>query len=441
GAIEAAEATAAKALDGLLGRYRRADMTVDWKRASRDAAAHTFSGAGKFTLAIFLQEFGYALATRDPLRLEEFFDQVASTDFYVEYGLFVAGATAGQAGYSLAYRKYLRPFLKQGLMHQVLKSQLSLAAGLALPQLVHGTFDGKTFVISLGSLGISSTLVHASMSRIPWVRKITAAKSGLLRATGWVYQAAELAIVLTASSEIERFVHGTLDRRAAKRALAEAADLVARRLKGASSATEREQALRDYALAWEHYRVHLYTPLFAAQEQLQVRLEPALEGVMLDGQAADEALERTTDSARLNEYLAEFARRRREGANGTSRIEQAVATFNREFEEGLQEVYEDNRRDTPFIPVAVLGGPDTPVGAFAAAFASAHRKVSDNRLETYEDQREALAALGRWLAAARAEVDAADAVVTGLARDDANFLGENGGLRKGIAEQVRAAGE
>ena len=33
--------------------------------------------------------------------------------------------------------------------------------------------------------------------------------------------------------------------------------------------------MQAYAEAWEHYRVFLYRPLFAAQEKLQRRLEPA----------------------------------------------------------------------------------------------------------------------------------------------------------------------
>ncbi|MEZ6188627.1 MAG: polyphosphate kinase 1 [Planctomycetota bacterium] len=101
--------------ESILGRYRRADRD---RLAAHDprGAGHQLAGAGKFTLAIFLQEFGYALASRDPLRLEEFFDYVATTEFYMEYGLFVAGATAGQAGYTLAYQKYPQALPQAGVL-------------------------------------------------------------------------------------------------------------------------------------------------------------------------------------------------------------------------------------------------------------------------------------------------------------------------------------
>jgi len=438
--VEEAEAKARKALDGLLGRYRRADLTIDWKAATRDGAGHLISGAGKFTLAIFLQEFGTALATRDPVRLDEFFEMVASTDFYTEYGLFVAGATAGQAAYTATYRKYLRPYLKQGFFHQVLKSQLSLAAGLALPQLVHGNFDGKTFVISLGSLGISSALVHGTLGRIPWVKRIQGATGVLRRSAGWVYQAGELAIVLTASSLLEEFVHGALDRRAAKTKLAEAADTVARELRRATTDEQRAQALQAYGEAWEHYRVHLYTPLFAAQEKLQQRLEPAIEEAMLDHAAADEALARGSRSQRMAELLEEYSLSRRR--TDPERIQDAVAVFNEEFAEGLVEVYEDNRRDTAFLALGATGAPGAPLEPFAEAFGDAHRDVSDNRLETYSDQRAALAALARWLGpAAQGAIDGADAAVAELEADDTKLLGEAGeGLRAGIATELEALG-
>ena len=111
-----------------LGRYRRADGTLRWKQVVRERALHEGAGLARFTLALFLKELAVVVKTGDSLRIEEFFEGIATTDFFVHYGLFAAGARAGE----LAYARYLQKVVKPGFVSGILKSQISLAAGLAL---------------------------------------------------------------------------------------------------------------------------------------------------------------------------------------------------------------------------------------------------------------------------------------------------------------------
>ena len=64
---------------------------------------------------------------------------------------------------------YLQRFVKPRFVNGVLKTNLVLATGIALPQLINGTFDGKAFAISLGSLGLSSAAVEAGAQGIRWL--------------------------------------------------------------------------------------------------------------------------------------------------------------------------------------------------------------------------------------------------------------------------------
>lgn len=420
---------AREALEGPLGAYRRADLSVDWARAARGGALHVTSGGAKFTLALYLRELGYALATRDPGRLDEFLQAVAATDFYLEYGLFVAGATAGQLGYDLAYRRYLAPHLKRGLMHQLLRSNVALGAGLALPMLAHGEWSGETFVVSLSALGLSSLAVEAGLARIPWVHRLEAGSaaagaSRLLRAGGWVYQAAKLAVVLTVAGEVEEFVHGRIDEARARDALAAAAREVVRALAAARTREEAAAALDAYAAAWDSWRLYLYAPLLQAQARLQGRLQPILRRARLQDDVARAALERAERFPALRHSLTGLASHAEARVAVDPQLEVELQGFQREFEGALARIYAGPRgAGLPLGPLAGL-----PVDRLGEPFAGAHRHASQNRLQTYADQRAALELL-RAACGPRAE-EAFASALAGLARQEAEDqrLFSQGGL-------------
>ncbi len=211
------------------------DGTVRWAEVARDGVLREASGAAKFALALFLKEVAVVAATGDRTRIEEFFDYVGSTDFYKQYGLFVAGARVGE----LAYTKFLQRYIKPSFVNGVLKTNMILAAGIALPMIVEGRFKTSTFLLSVGSLGLSSAAVRTGVAGIKWVVDLKKAKSAglvgtvgagagrLARLGGWFYQVAELAVILYLADEIETRVGEYLDMRAAKAAMAEAsAELV-----------------------------------------------------------------------------------------------------------------------------------------------------------------------------------------------------------------------
>ncbi|RMG12505.1 MAG: hypothetical protein D6731_13725, partial [Planctomycetota bacterium] len=255
-----------------LARWRRADGTLDWKRMTRDGALREAGGTAHFALALFLKELAVVVRTGDRLRIEEFFDGLMTTDFYAQYGMFVIGARAGE----VAYVRYLERYVKLRFVNGVLKSNLVLAAGLALPEIVGGTFTGKTFAISLTSLGLASAAVKSGLSAIRWVTRLgqareagTLARTGLAasrlaRAGAWFYTAAELGVILFVAEDIDHAISGWLDRREARDALADASYAFFAAV-GRPDATPEAvaEAARDYHAAWTNYRDFLYAPLHA----------------------------------------------------------------------------------------------------------------------------------------------------------------------------------
>jgi len=62
--------------------------------------------------------------------------------------------------------------LKRNDNANLLTAVLVLAAGLALPQIVSGTFTGKAFVISLTSLGLATGAVRTGVAGLKWVYEL-----------------------------------------------------------------------------------------------------------------------------------------------------------------------------------------------------------------------------------------------------------------------------
>jgi hypothetical protein len=395
---------AARGEEDPFARYRRADGTIRWKPLTRDGALREAGGLAHFTLALFLKELAVVVSTGDRLRIEEFFDGLLTTDFFATYGLFALGARGGEIAYSRFLARHLRP----GFVSSLLKTQVVLMTGMALPAIVRGELDGKTFMISAASLGLSISAVRAGVAGIGWVYDLRAPRSAglvarlgptgrrLARLGGWFYSAAELAVVLYLGEKIQEAYSEWDDRREAKRALADAGQrFLATAGDPDALAADLALALRVHDEAWDDYRNYLYHPLHANEDRLNARLARlAVRSKRIanrtDGLLAHlgshehlhrDAVERYGD---LETYAAllnspDLSALREDTAA-------ALEAYERGYAAALTRVYSRDRRAGSLLDGAPLR---------AGAVASALREVSDNRLQAYEDQAELLRALAR----------------------------------------------
>lgn len=410
---------------GLLDRYRRADKTLRWKAVLRDRVlVEEGSGLARFTLALFLKELAVVVQTGDKLRIEEFFDGLASTDFFVHYGLFAAGARLGE----VAYSRYLQAHVRPGFVGGLLKSNLALAAGLALPQLATGTFSGERFAISLTALGLASTAVRAQLSALRWVgaRSTRLTKLGLTwrRASklgSFAYSVAETTIVLIAADVIERKLTAWRDARAARAALGEAGLTLVEAFAADPSPELAAAAVEAYGEAWDGYRAWLLGPLQEEEARLMGRMAKIGERakVLADEHAASlTRLERTPAlKARLvsrHGSLKAWAASREaaERAELAADAQAAIEAHQRGVSKALDALYAAKRRGGPLLGdlepsslrwlQAGLGERHDPYRARRDSLAKLGRErtrrsvaaalgnAGQNRGQTYEDQRAVL---------------------------------------------------
>jgi hypothetical protein len=388
-----------------LDDYRRVDGTLNWERmasarASGGGEAEALSAAD-IGLTLFFKELAAVARTGDRTRMTEFFDGLTDSGFYVQYGLFFAGAGAGE----VAYAKFIYGHVRPRFVSALLRTNLTLAAGLALPNLVEGSFD-KTFVVSLASLGLSSAAVRAGLSGVEWMASLRSSRGRTLvtrlgsRAAflrnlgGWVYAASEMLVVVLVADVLEERINAWRDRRAARAAVAEAAEAFLEA--AADPAADLAAAEADHHDAWSAYRRYLLAPLLEEEARFTGRLRKAAV------RAKRLADERTAALARLGNlpglrdtvltthgsedaYLDALQRERRE------RLEADLRTYGEAYARAMAShtdaVFHGERREA-----AYLEGID-PTAPFAArpALRSALRQASANRLQTYADEAEVLA--------------------------------------------------
>jgi len=416
-----------------LARYRRADGTVKWKEFSRDTAGREALGLAHFGMALFLKELAVVAQTGDRARIEEFFDGLMTTDFYKEYGLFVAGARVGE----VAYVKYLQRYVKPKFLNGILKSNLVLGAGLALPMIVHGTFEGKAFAISLGSLGISSTAVHGFSKSVKWLINLknaktagTAARTGLAvsrfaKAGAWFYTAVELAVILYVAEDLEHMVNGYLDRKEAKAAVADAGLRYLQAINDpAATPASIRSAADDYDKEMTKFRDFLYTPLFEDEAIYASRVEKAAKDAKLLADRHAATIDKVSKHAALRRNIE-----RRHGsieeyskhlnAERDAKLQEDMdmysKSYNKSREAHLEEVYDGNKREGTYLDDlahrewllagAKPGAPGDPYANSAVPlYGDLARKrakgnlrdalldVSFNRLESYQDEKALLLA-------------------------------------------------
>ena len=465
--------------------FRRADKTLDWGKLTTSRVLPEVGGLAHFGLALFLKEVAVVTATGDRARIEEFFEGLLTTDFYREYGLFVAGARLGE----VAYARALQRFVKPGFVNGLLKTNLILAAGLALPQIVDGTFTGRGFAISLGSLGLSTAAVQAGVRSITWVTGLGDARVATLvrrlgltrlgRIGGWVYAAAELAVILYFAEEVEERADAHFALRDARRALREASQaLIAAASAPGLTPEALRAALEAEQEAWGEYRNFLYLPVQQQELRLAARLEHLAGQAQVLAERRAAALERVESRAALRanvearygslERYAE-ALVRADEADLQARVDVLLERAARERGQLWDAVYSGGEREEGYLAGvshlpwllqgARRGAAGDPFGSRGDPFArwgrsraqeslgDALERVSENRLQTYQDERALYRALAEGfqerldlvvlLEAAgqrSARIQVADEALSGQAREvpDAQGLVER--LRRAAAE-------
>ncbi len=417
-------------------KYRRPDGTLKWKNMGRDGVIREGMGTAHFALALFLKEVATVAATGDRARIEEFFDGLMTTDFYVQYGLFVAGARVGE----VAYTKYLQRFVKPKFLNGLMKTNLTLAAGIALPMIVGGHFEGKAFAITLGSLGLSTAAVRTGVASLKWVTSLRKARStGMLarmglragklsNVVGWIYTAAELAVILYVAEKIEHNVNARLDLAKARDELADAGREWVAKVNATDATDESVKKANDELHdAWSGYRNYLYTPLDIDEAVLANRLK----GLARSAKIKSDEREATLETLRRRPALRKSIERRYGSleAYADSRVDEEedeiaeklamfTESYNLTRDKHLEEVYKDHRRDTPFLndvddlawnmaggvtgaegDPALVGGTFGNLGRDRArsAFADAIGDSSRNRLESYDDEEALLRAMAKSL--------------------------------------------
>jgi hypothetical protein len=413
-----------------LSPLRRADGTLDWKELRARGPKRVLGevgGLAHFGMALFLKEVAVVARTGDSLRMKEFFDGLLTTDFYKHYGLFVAGARVTE----VAYVKYLQRYVKPRFVNGLLKTNLVLAAGMALPLLVEGKLEGKAFVISVASLGLSTAAVRGGVAGIKWVSSLRKARQAgalakvatagrLARLGGWFYTAAELAVILYVGEEIDKRITAVVDERAARKALSEAGERFLAAL--ADPKADLRAAGDAYHAAHNDYRNFLYRAL----EEDEIELARRLEGVARRAKLTADK-QRTTlkklgqypalraralkDFPTLEAYAAHHAR------EAESELQEEVRKVFKSYERArakhLEGVYAGPRRKSAFLADvsdvdwllagAQPGAAGDPSQGRSDIFGRKARErslaglhdalgeVSSNRLQAYEDERELIA--------------------------------------------------
>lgn len=351
---------------------RNGNGSVNWERVRVKAREHG-QGAASFLLGLFLKDLAKVIQTGDRAAIEVFFEGLATTEFWSHYGLFVVGAEAG----TLAYTRFLQRFVKPSFVNTVLKSNVALATGMALPMIVHGQFDGRTFAINFTGLMLSSSAVKAGIAGLRWVVPLGRLEryAGLARALklaggvpGWIYHGVELAVVLYFAEEASARMTDWLDERAARTRVADAAGRVL-----ALAATTRDPedpalraALEEAVGSYTAFRDRSLAPAIAATERFNAELERAGREATIAGTGTSRFNAIASRYGALTEHVSRYSER--SDAEVDARLNAAVARFEADRDAALRRAYTDGLRRGAYDPVRDA------------------RAVSENRAQGYDDE-------------------------------------------------------
>lgn len=212
---EAERLRASERAGELLATFRKADGRIDWARLGKSEAFSGAAGISQFAFSLFLKELAVAAHSGDDERLGEFLEQLVSVDFYLDYTLFATGARAAD----VIYGRYVRRLARKGVLQGILRSQLVLAAGIAVPMIARGQFSLDTYLVDVAALGISATAVKLAVEGGKGVFQLIRKGKPLMRAgkltnvAGWVFTAGETAVVLLAGDTLANKFDRYLDQR------------------------------------------------------------------------------------------------------------------------------------------------------------------------------------------------------------------------------------
>ena len=341
-----------------LGEFRRVDGSLDWNRLGKSEAMRGAGGVAHFAFALFLKELALVLRTGDRARLETFVDGLLTTDFFVNYGLFAVGARTAD----VAYGRYVRRLTRKRFVNGVLRSNLVLAAGLAVPMAVRGEFELDTYVVDVAALGLSATAVKSGVEGTKGVYRLVSGGRTALRVSrlgrlatpaGWVYTAGETAVVLLLGDHLANRFDAALTERELrariKGAEGQLGALLGRLERNESILpAELERVVGGIERAYDDLRRLRLMPLDARIRAFRRELTKAGEKI-LEGEVAVSALE---DRLAAHPVLAERLRerfgsteaylervRRARSAGAEERVRAAAEGFEAEFEGGLERAY------------------------------------------------------------------------------------------------------
>ena len=423
----------------------RADEGAIVEDAPRDAESSslTASPSGKENAADSggeLRELLHRLAlivaaTDDSNQAARHFDELLDSDFYVRYGVSrLSGLTA-----TVAYERYLGRYLQRRtqFLRSMTKTSLVISTGAALQMIARSDVDGQTFAISAASLGLSTASVRASLRGIEAIGDLRAARrTGVLmkftreagryaKFSGWVYTASEELLIVLVAHDLEIIFKEHLDRQATRKALG---DAIGEFLDAVNEGGTFEDAIGAHSAAWEDYRNFLYRSLVPYDEEFERCVSPvARRAKLLDDM-------RIGMLTKLPEYpeLKAYAEKRSGSIDSYAKyllfedreeiVEDAaacLATYNSQREAGMREIYEDNRRSSRLLEGIDL---NSIRGRKLA-------RASDNRIQTYEDELDVLAAVAHRIRELDLEanlIEAEIAVVQKMMILDSTLFGSSG---------------
>lgn len=418
------------------------EIRKDWKAIARQGAIGEAGGFLNFTLALFLKELAVVAVTGDRTRINEFFDGLLTTDFYAHYGLFVAGARIGQVAYAGLLQRYVKPRFVSGL----LKTNMVLAAGIALPQIYNGRFEGKAFAVSVASLGLSSVAIEAASAGVKGLMSLKKASSegklatlgkqfstrfgGVAKFGGWVFTAAKLAVILFIAEEAEGLANDWLGVRDARAELTAATKAFAKALADPKATPESVKAATDeYHAIWSRYRNYLFRRLHLEEARFATEVEDLARDAKLSVDLRDGMLDRIPGHKALLEHTRKTYGSVENYVNSATRpaeeafkksIGEALTNYEARREALFNDLYEKGLRDTPLL--GDLAGDWLSDGGAQDTLLDAVGSASTNRIESYDDENEIL--------------DAARAALKSRGRTDlSNALGET----RNLVTEIRAA--
>jgi hypothetical protein len=352
-----------RAIEGLrlegdpYARFRNRAGAIDFKRVKEVARTHG-AGVASFTLGMFLKELARVIETGDKAVIEQFFHGLASTDFWLNYGLFSIGAEAGSIGYT----RFLQRFVKPSFVGGLLKSNVAMAPGMALSEIMMGHFSGKAFAINLSGLMLSSAAVKTGLAGLRWVvsmeslsgarRLANALKLGSVPA--WIYAGVETAVVLYFGEKISQGITPIYERHKLKKEVLRTIADVLKTVRDADSVGDKEleRVLGDLTSNFSSWRNMELSGAMAASEGLRADLT-ALGRKTMKKELGFRHTEKLMNGqpGRYGALRASLDKlRKRHDVKMDTELKAATERYYRAYNSAIEDAYKKNKRGTAFEP-------------------------------------------------------------------------------------------